>query len=188
MAHAEPSELDALEDSEPDLYHQAVISPSLPWRFVGWLGSDDLYTGAVKASEVVRVLQDNDLFVAALYLVRGADVIFDPVGGDLFDDCLRCVAWNGRVLVIGFASGSIQKIPANLPLLKGSSIIGVFWGKFTECEPQRHRENTRALVELLAAGRVRPYVAEVFPLAKAATAIARLASRQATGKVIVRIA
>src|SRR5690606_1406882 len=60
---------------------------------------------------------------------RGADVIFDPVGGDLFDDCLRAVAWRGRILIVGFASGSIQSIPANLPLLKGSALLGVFWGE-----------------------------------------------------------
>lgn len=118
----------------------------------------------------------------------GVDVIFDPVGGELFDDCLRSIAWNGRILVIGFAGGSIQNIPANLPLLKGSAIIGVFWGRFAAKEPEQNRQNTEQLVEWLIAGRIRPHVAEVFPLAKAAKALGRLASRQATGKVIVRIA
>lgn len=119
---------------------------------------------------------------------RGVDVIFDPVGGALFDDCLRSIAWNGRILVVGFAGGSIQSIPANLPLLKGSSVVGVFWGKFVANEPGQNRRNTEQLVEWLVAGRVRPHVAEVFPLAKAAKALGRLASRQATGKVIVRVA
>jgi len=119
---------------------------------------------------------------------HGADVIFDPVGGALFDDCLRCIAWNGRILVVGFAGGSIQNVPANLPLLKGSSIVGVFWGKFVANEPEQNRQNTQELVEWLVAGRIRPHVSEVFPLEKAANALDRLASRQATGKVVVRIA
>lgn len=119
---------------------------------------------------------------------RGVDVIFDPVGGALFDDCLRSIAWNGRILVIGFAGGSIQDVPANLPLLKGSSVVGVFWGRFAANEPEQNRQNTEELIEWLVAGRIRPHVAEVFPLAKAATALERLASRHATGKVIVRIA
>ena len=77
----------------------------------------------------------------------GADVIYDPVGGELFEQSLRAVAWRGRVLVIGFTSGQISKVPANLPLLKGSSIVGVFWGRFTEEEPETNAENTAELVK-----------------------------------------
>lgn len=117
---------------------------------------------------------------------KGADVIYDPVGGDLFDDCLRSVAWNGRILVIGFASGSIQTIPANLPLLKGASVVGVFWGRFAELEPQAHAANTRELFAMVAADQLRPHVSRVFALDDAAAALDMLAARRATGKVIIR--
>lgn len=118
---------------------------------------------------------------------RGADVIFDPVGGSLFDDCLRSVAWNGRILVIGFASGEIPSIPANLVLLKGSSIVGVFWGSFAEREPKLHLKNTRELLEMAEEGALKPYVSDQFDLDQAAEAIATLADRRALGKVIVSI-
>lgn len=119
---------------------------------------------------------------------RGVDVIYDPVGGELFDQCLRSVAWNGRVLVIGFASGTIQSIPANLPLLKGCSVVGVFWGRFVEKEPAAHAENVRELLGHVAAGRLQPLVSEVFPLERGAEAVACLAERRAVGKVVVAIA
>lgn len=118
---------------------------------------------------------------------KGADVIYDPVGGPLFDQCLRSVAWNGRILVIGFASGEIQQIPANLPLLKGASVVGVFWGRFTEMEPEAQAANTRELLEHVAAGRLRPHISAEFPLGDGASALAMLAERRATGKVIVKI-
>ncbi len=117
---------------------------------------------------------------------RGADVIFDPVGGRLFDDCLRSVAWRGRILVVGFAGGEIQQIPANLPLLKGCSIVGVFWGRFVELEPSAHRENLRELFEHVAAGRLTPHVSAVLPLARGVEALESLAGRRAMGKIIVR--
>ena len=118
---------------------------------------------------------------------KGADVIYDPVGGDLFDQCLRAVAWNGRILIIGFASGTIPKIPANLPLLKGASIVGVFWGRFVEKEAALHQQNTRQLFAWYAAGDIRPKISRTFPLKDAAEAIAMLAERLAIGKVVVTI-
>lgn len=118
---------------------------------------------------------------------KGADVIYDPVGGDQFDQLLRGVAWNGRILVIGFASGNIQKIPANLPLLKGASIVGVFWGRFAELEPAAQAENTRELLTHFAAGRLQPHVSQVFALDDAAGALECLAERRAMGKVIVKV-
>src|SRR5690606_15934066 len=118
---------------------------------------------------------------------RGADVIFDPVGGDLFDDCLRAVAWRGRILIVGFASGSIQSIPANLPLLKGSALLGVFWGEFTKREPELHRQNTAELLAALQQGKLEPHIGAVFPLERAADALKMLAERRATGKGVVRV-
>ncbi len=118
---------------------------------------------------------------------KGVDVIYDPVGGELFDDCLRSLAWRGRLLVIGFASGDIPKAPANLPLLKGSSIVGVFWGAFTQHEPQAHMENMRELVGWFAGGQLKPHIGAVLPLDQAAEAMNILASRKAMGKVVIEI-
>ena len=116
---------------------------------------------------------------------KGADVIYDPVGGELFDDCLRSLGWNGRLLVIGFASGTIPSAPANLPLLKGASIVGVFWGAFAQREPEAHAENMRELSGWLLQGRLRPHIGHEFPLDEAAGAMDVLAARKAMGKVVI---
>jgi NADPH2:quinone reductase len=118
---------------------------------------------------------------------RGVDVIYDPVGGALFDDCLRSIAWKGRILVIGFAGGEIQSMPANLVLLKGSSIVGVFWGKFTEREPEVNRRNTMELLEMHGAGQLTPHISDEFALEDAAGALKTLKERRALGKIIVKI-
>jgi NADPH2:quinone reductase len=118
---------------------------------------------------------------------RGVDVIYDPVGGDLFDDCLRSISWGGRILVIGFASGKIPAIPANLPLLKGSSVVGVFWGQFTQREPSLSIENTNELLQLFDEGKLKPHVSGTYPLAQASDALLDLAERRAMGKVVVMI-
>ena len=116
---------------------------------------------------------------------RGVDVVYDPVGGDLSEPALRSMAWKGRFLVIGFAAGDIPKIPLNLPLLKGCSVVGVFWGAFTGREPERNAANIRQLLGWLAEGKVVPHVSGTFPLEQAADAIRELAERRATGKVVV---
>jgi NADPH2:quinone reductase len=138
---------------------------------------DTVDYSAVSLKEAVRELTSG----------RGADVIFDPVGGKLFDDCLRSVAWKGRILIVGFAGGTIQTIPANLPLLKGSSVIGVFWGRFTELEPDTHKRNTAELLAALSEGRLQPHIGGLFPLARAPDALATLADRRATGKIVVQV-
>jgi NADPH:quinone reductase len=117
---------------------------------------------------------------------NGADVIFDPVGGDYAEAALRAVAWNGRFLVIGFPAG-IPRIPLNLPLLKSCEIIGVFWGEFSRRDPDGNAANTQALLELYARGAIKPQVSERFALERAGEAIARLASRQAMGKIVVMV-
>jgi NADPH2:quinone reductase len=118
---------------------------------------------------------------------KGVDVIYDPVGGELFDQCMRCMAWNGRLLVIGFASGAIPKAAVNLPLLKGFSIVGVFWGSFTQREPAVHLQNTQELLALFAEGKLHPRVTQLFPLEQAGDALKTLAERKAMGKVIVTV-
>lgn len=117
----------------------------------------------------------------------GVDVIYDPVGGEMFDDCLRSLAWNGRLLVIGFASGEIPKAPANLPLLKGSAIVGVFWGAFTQREPKENQQNMMELAQWFATGKLRPHIGHRFPLDQAAEAMNVLAERKAMGKVVITI-
>jgi NADPH2:quinone reductase len=115
----------------------------------------------------------------------GADVVFDAIGGDYAEPALRAIAWEGRYLVVGFAAGDIPKIPLNLPLLKSCEIVGVFWGAWRTRFPELHRRNVAELMALYEAGKIRPYVSERFPLAEGAKAIARLANREALGKVVV---
>jgi NADPH2:quinone reductase len=116
----------------------------------------------------------------------GAQVIYDPVGGDYTEAALRAIGWQGRHLVVGFPAG-IPKLPLNLPLLKSCQIVGVFWGEFTTRYPAQHAANVAALMALYLEGRVKPAVTERFPLARGGEAIARLGSRQARGKVVVMI-
>jgi len=114
----------------------------------------------------------------------GANVVYDGVGGDYAEAAIRCMAWEGRFLVIGFPAG-IPRIPLNLALLKSCDIVGVFWGAAVTRDPAAHQQNIKELMDLYAAGKIKPYVSERFPLAKAADAITHLASRKAMGKVVV---
>jgi NADPH:quinone reductase len=115
---------------------------------------------------------------------HGADVVYDGVGGDYAEAAIRCMAWEGRFLVIGFPAG-IPRIPLNLALLKSCDIAGVFWGAAVARDPKAHQQNVKELLDLYAAGKIKPYVSEHFPLAQAPKAIAHLASRKAMGKVVV---
>ena len=116
---------------------------------------------------------------------KGVDVVYDPVGGDFAEPAVRSMAWNGRYLVIGFASGPIPKIPLNLTLLKGCSIVGVFWGRFTTEEPKVHLQNIAELWELFAAGKLNPVVTDVYPLDQYEEAYNCMIERRARGKVII---
>ncbi|MDT4800111.1 Quinone oxidoreductase 1 [compost metagenome] len=118
---------------------------------------------------------------------QGADVIYDPVGGDLFDAAVRSINWNGRLLVVGFASGRIPELPVNLALLKGASVVGVFWGSFAQRQPQDNLANFQQLFAWYAEGKLKPLVSQTFPLERAADAINALATRQAVGKVVVEV-
>lgn len=116
----------------------------------------------------------------------GADVVYDPVGGDYAEPALRAIAWRGRYLVVGFPAG-IPRIPLNLTLLKGCDICGVFWADFAAREPGDFRASVADLLRLYGEGKVRPEISARFPLERAPEAIALLASRRATGKVIVTV-
>ncbi|TDI60475.1 MAG: NADPH:quinone oxidoreductase family protein [Alphaproteobacteria bacterium] len=116
---------------------------------------------------------------------KGADVIYDPVGGDLFDQCLRCINWNGRLLIIGFADGRIPTAPANLPLLKGCSLVGVFYGRFKTEEPEASAALTQELVDMYREGKVRPHISLKLPFTKAAEAVEIFNNRAVLGKIIL---
>lgn len=117
---------------------------------------------------------------------KGVDVIYDPVGGAYAEAALRGIAWEGRYLVIGFAAGDIPKVPFNLYLLKSANVLGVFWGAWTERDPDGHRANTAQLLKWAAEGRLSSHVHAVYPLSEAATALKAIAARQVMGKVILR--
>jgi NADPH2:quinone reductase len=114
----------------------------------------------------------------------GAQVIYDPVGGDYTEAALRAIGWQGRHLVVGFTAG-IPRLPLNLTLLKSCQIIGVYWGEFTNRFPQRHAANVAALMALYHEGRIKPAVTEHFALRRAGEAIGRLGARDVRGKVVV---
>jgi len=119
---------------------------------------------------------------------RGADVVYDPVGGTYTELALRSIAWRGRLLVVGFAAGDIPKIPLNLTLLKGCAIIGVFWGEFTRREPQRFLAAMDKLGRWFAEAKLKPHVSGTFPLERAADALAMMAGRNVKGKVVLTVA
>lgn len=118
---------------------------------------------------------------------KGVDVIYDPVGGDFTEQALRAMAWNGRHLIVGFAAGEIPKIPANLTLLKGCSVVGVFWGSFTQREPEASAQNMMELMKLYAEGKIDPQISEVFEFEDYAKALGALTERRATGKVVLKV-
>ena len=118
---------------------------------------------------------------------RGADVVYDPVGGELSESALRSMAWNGRFLVIGFAAGSIPEIPLNLPLLKGVSITGVFWGAWTQRDPAASAANFGELFAMVEQGRLNPQVSAAYPLERYVEAFGALTGRKAMGKVIFEV-
>ena len=123
--------------------------------------------------------------VKALTGARGADVVYDPVGGPYTEPALRSIAWRGRLLVVGFAAGDIPKIPLNLTLLKGCSIVGVYWGEFTRREPERFAESMQQLDRWYAEGKLKPHVSKTFPLERAAEALTLMANRDVKGKVVL---
>ena len=117
----------------------------------------------------------------------GANVVYDPVGDDYSEPCIRATAWDGRYLVIGFAAGEIPKIPINLALLKGMKIVGVFWGAWVGMFPEENKKNFQELFQLHSDGKINPEVSDSFSLDKGAQAIAHLKDRKAKGKVIIKI-
>ncbi len=118
---------------------------------------------------------------------KGANIIYDPVGGEVFNQSLRCIAWNGKILVIGFASGNIPSPPMNLPLLKNCSIVGVFWGAWREREPSGHNENMNIILEWWKNKKIKPKVSIIFPLEETKEALNALLTRKIIGKAVIKV-
>ena len=116
---------------------------------------------------------------------KGPDVIYDPVGGDYAEPAFRSIAWRGRYLVVGFASGPIPALPLNLALLKGASIVGVFWGEFAKREPQANAAMMGTLAQWYAQGKIKPVIDRTLPMADLAQAYALMGSRSVTGKLVM---
>jgi len=118
---------------------------------------------------------------------QGVDVIYDPVGGAYSEPAFRSIAWRGRLLVVGFAAGEIPKLPLNLALLKGASVVGVFWGDFARREPKAFAGSIAQLGVWFREGKLRPHVSKIYPLEKAADALRLMAARQVKGKVVLAL-
>ncbi|HXL75736.1 MAG TPA: NADPH:quinone oxidoreductase family protein [Burkholderiales bacterium] len=118
---------------------------------------------------------------------QGVDVIYDPVGGAYSEPAFRSIAWRGRMLVVGFAAGEIPKLPLNLALLKGASVVGVFWGDFARREPKAFAGSIAQLGLWFREGKLRPHVSKIYPLEKAADALRLMAAREVKGKVVLAV-
>ncbi len=156
----------------------AAASSDEKLEFVSQADPDELLNyGDGDLKEKVKALTDD----------KGADVIHDPVGGNLFDQATRCINWNGRILVVGFASGRIPEYKANLALLKGASMVGVFLGRFRKEEPQAYEENFVELLEMFSAGKLKPIISQTFTLEDYVSAFSVFTERRAMGKVVLEI-
>ena len=116
---------------------------------------------------------------------KGADVVYDPVGGDYTEAALRSTAWEGRFLIVGFPAG-IAKVPMNLPLLKGCQIVGVFWGSFVQREPAKNMANTMEIIQWFAKGDLKPHIDKVYALADAPQALQDMMDRKVRGKIVIK--
>jgi NADPH2:quinone reductase len=125
--------------------------------------------------------------IQALTEKRGVDVVYDSVGGPYSEPAFRSLAWRGRLLVVGFAAGEIPKLPLNLALLKGASVVGVFWGDFAKREPKAFAESIRQLGAWYREGKLKPHVSQTMPLEKAAEALKLMAARQVKGKLVLTV-
>ena len=154
----------------------AAASSDEKCAFCKQLGADETinYTSANIRDELKKLTDG-----------KGPDVVYDPVGGDIAEPVFRSIAWRGRYLVIGFANGEIPKLPFNLALLKGASIVGVFWGEFARREPKANAAALAELAKWYAEGKVKPVIDRRLPMADLAEAFAYMGSRQVRGKLVM---
>jgi NADPH2:quinone reductase len=164
------------------------IGKAMGARVIACASSEDklAFCKARGADEFVDYKADNlKDALKRLTANAGVDVIYDPVGGGLAEEALRAIAWRGRYLVIGFASGDIPKLPLNLVLLKGCDVLGVFWGAHTEKEPALHRANMARLLAWAEERRINPHIHRAYGFAEAAAALKAIARREVRGKVVL---
>jgi NADPH2:quinone reductase len=152
-------------------------------------GEDKLAFCREQGADLTVDYGKEDLKEAVKKLTRGdgADVVYDAIGGPYTEAALRATAWNGRVLIVGFAAGDIPKVPTNLCLLKGASLVGVFWGSFVAREAARAREELTSVLEHVRAGRLRPRIHATYPLERGKEALRELSDRRVRGKVVVTL-
>jgi len=165
------------------------LAKALGGRVIAASASDEKLAVVAREYAPDAVVNVRDGFreqVKALTGGRGADVIYDPVGGDVFDESVRCIAFDGRLLVVGFTSGRIPSVSVNMPLIKGFSVMGVRAGEYGRQFPDRGQENTRAVAELAASGRIRPRVHAELALTRWREAFDLLAERKVIGKAVIR--
>jgi NADPH:quinone reductase len=163
------------------------VGRALGAHVVAVVGSDDKERAAAAAGADVVVRHDREDLRDALRVAApdGVDVVFDPVGGDATEVAFRSLAWGGRLLVVGFAAGAIPSIPANLPLLKGASLVGVFWGRFTQLGPEANRAHFATLTDWWQQGTIAPSVTGRFGLEEGPEVLTRLAERRVVGKLVI---
>jgi NADPH:quinone reductase len=164
------------------------IGKAIGARVIAVVSSDEKEEAAREAGAEDVIRYDHTSLREGIDLATGragVDVVYDPVGGEATELALRSTNWNGILLVVGFASGTIPSIPLNLTLVKGNAIVGVFWGRFAIEEPERSRENNAVIEEWLADGTIKPYVQRQFPLEAGAEAVRWVAERKVIGRVVV---
>jgi NADPH2:quinone reductase len=187
----------SLQPGETLLVHAAAggvgvaavqIGRALGARVLATAGGAEKLAVARRAGADVAIDYQREDFVARVLEEtggRGADVIYDPVGGDVFERSLKCIAWSGRLLVIGFAGGEIPSVKLNRILLKNIAVVGLHWGAYAKHEPERIPETMRALLALHEKGAIRPEIYRSYPLAQAGEALVALGSRGTWGKVVL---
>jgi NADPH2:quinone reductase len=166
------------------------IGRNLGAKLIATGGNDEKLARVARQYAVEHVINYRDTpnwkdKVKELTLANGADVVYDAVGGDMLESSLRCVAWDGRILVVGFAGGEIPKVPANLILLKSASLVGVFWGAWLNREPELNRKNFHNMFAWYEAGKLKPIVSHTFDLADAKSALNAIIRREVVGKCVV---
>jgi NADPH2:quinone reductase len=164
------------------------IGKAVGARVIAAASSDDkLAVCTVHGADATINYSTEDLRerIKALTGGKGPDVIYDPVGGAYAEPAFRSIGWRGRYLVVGFANGEIPKLPLNLPLLKGASIVGVFWGDFAKREPQRNAAGIAQLLGWMREGKIRPHISARYRLDDVPQALKDMAARRVTGKVLI---
>ncbi|MDG2060575.1 MAG: NADPH:quinone oxidoreductase family protein [SAR86 cluster bacterium] len=192
--------LGKLKENETLLVHGATGGVGMAAVQLGaHIGANVIATGTSKdklettlewgANQIVVTSQDNHVSfreeIKNLTEGKGADVIYDPIGGDIFDESLRCINWGGRILVIGFAGGRIPNVPVNIPLIKGFSVVGVRAGEFGRKDPKKGLENLEEIYKLANENILKPYICKIFSLEDGLEALKFMNERKVIGKVVI---